>query len=169
MDFGNILEEWEKAEAKARKEGKKPQAEKKPQAAPPALDSRESMKAYLNRYGVVNKDEELDAAAERENLEKGQEFAKMRHEASIDLHGLGAAEAERRLGLFLQDSRRRGLTKVLIIHGKGNHSEGDSVLGPLVRRNLDECSFAGRRGIPEKKLGGRGAVWVILRKLEKME
>jgi DNA-nicking Smr family endonuclease len=172
MDFGNILDEWDKREALEKKRqpqtkgGEGVPAPVKPvvQKVDEATEYKETMVAYLNRHGVPDKDAELDADAERERLESSADFAEMRPEASIDLHGLVAAEAERRLKLFLESSRRRGLSKILIIHGKGNHSEEGPVLGAAVRRVLDECDYAGRRGIPERRLGGKGAIWVILRR-----
>jgi DNA-nicking Smr family endonuclease len=172
MDFGKILDDWEKEEKKNKEEKKRQPANGQARAKdgtgealdrPVKPDFGESLRAYLNRYGVPDKDLELDAEAEREQSETGLDMNWMRPQAAIDLHGLGAAEAERRLLIFLEQSRRRGLAKVLIIHGKGNHSEEEPILGALVRRVLDECRFAGRRGIPDKRLGGKGAVWVALK------
>lgn len=84
-------------------------------------------------------------------------------QASLDLHGMTARDAERELVRFLAVSASRGLEKVLVIHGKGNHSKGDQVLGSVVRRVLESSEIAGSFGHPDRKSGGSGATWAVLR------
>jgi DNA-nicking Smr family endonuclease len=167
MNFGEILDEWEKGAEERRRAVPQQSSRKLPDPPPDGGRARsvasEAMIAHLNRNGTEDKDAELDAAAEKERLESTAGLASQRIDARLDLHGLTAAEAERRLLIFLEDSRRRGCAKVLIIHGKGNHSEEGGVLGRVVREALDRCGFAGRRGAPERRLGGSGALWVILK------
>ena len=58
--------------------------------------------------------------------------------ATLDLHGLTAEQAERRLRSFLTTQARVSTGKVLhIITGKGTRSEGQPVLPGVVRRLLD--------------------------------
>jgi DNA-nicking Smr family endonuclease len=95
--------------------------------------------------------------------ERAAELRELRPEAELDLHGLRADEVGRALEGFLSASRRGGLRKVLIIHGKGKHSQGEPVLRRLVRAHLERSSHAGSFGQAERGLGGSGALWVILR------
>ena len=56
-----------------------------------------------------------------------------------------------------------GAEKVLVVHGKGNHSEGESVLKRTTREFVERCPFAGESGQAEVRLGGSGATWVALK------
>jgi DNA-nicking Smr family endonuclease len=74
-----------------------------------------------------------------------------------------AGEAQEAVERFLRESRDRGLGKVLIIHGKGNHSAGGPVLASKVRQWLERSPLAGAFGPAEPRQGGAGATWVIVR------
>lgn len=88
---------------------------------------------------------------------------RMPHQAELDLHGHTVEEAKRETDDFLRRCRRRGLRKVLIIHGKGNHVASDGRLRREIRAFLAHHPAAGRLLEPDGRNGGRGAVWVILR------
>jgi DNA-nicking Smr family endonuclease len=89
-------------------------------------------------------------------------------ELRVDLHGLVAKEARRRLAAELERAQAAGLRCVLVVHGRGLHSEGPAVLregvadwlstAPLVARVM---AFASAR--PEH--GGSGASYVLLRRV----
>lgn len=87
----------------------------------------------------------------------------MKPEASIDLHGLTGEEAAASLSAFLAESRKKGCRKVLVIHGKGLHSDGKAVLPRLVREILEKNPDAGEFGTAVSGEGGSGAVWVMIR------
>ena len=89
----------------------------------------------------------------------------MAPEASIDLHGLTKDEATVRLQVFVEECCRRKLKKILIIHGKGNHSSNEPVLAKLVHDFIERNYFLGESGHPDKEEGGRGATWVMLKNL----
>jgi DNA-nicking Smr family endonuclease len=55
------------------------------------------------------------------------------------------------------------MEKVLLIHGKGNHSEGEAVLKRAVLQFIEKCPYAGESGQPNVELGGNGATWVLLK------
>jgi len=119
---------------------------------------------------------ELDCWGERvEGLAPGADrrlLAKLRRGEPapgrrIELHGLNAAEAERELAHELRRAYEGGERCVLVIHGRGAHSEGEAVLktalpgwlampphGPWIR------AFA----TPEPRLGGAGATCVLFRR-----
>ena len=122
------------------------------------------MELWLRRYGTVDKDAELDAYNEKAKMESREYLRKMRAEAKIDLHGLTRDEAWERLESFVAECLGRGLKKILIVHGKGNHSHGsDPVLGPMVRLFIEQNAHLGTSGHPDHTLGGSGATWVILK------
>jgi DNA-nicking Smr family endonuclease len=112
--------------------------------------------------GAADKDADAgkiqaDAGAERRRL-----LAK-RADAAIDLHGLTRDEAWAALENFFNDGKRRGFEKLLIVHGKGNHSPGEAVLSRTVREFIERCPFAGKSGCGNAASGGSGATWVILK------
>jgi len=134
MDFGKILEQWDKRGA-----------------------------------GRAGDPGDRDGPASRRDLgeEPGesryQRMRKQEPQGELDLHGLRAAEAQAALERFLRDAAARGLGKVLIIHGKGNHTQGRPVLEGAVRAWLESSPLAGAFGRAERRHGGSGATWVILR------
>ncbi|MBR4599435.1 MAG: Smr/MutS family protein [Treponema sp.] len=194
MDFGDILNQWDgvqKAEkSKAKERAKVPQVSHKMANAPTpeekaarkraklAAEGRlyeeqmkedakkqiNPMELWLRRYGVTDKDKAADEYEERSKMESREYLRTMRPEARIDLHGLTREEAWARLNSFVNDCIRRGLKKILIIHGKGNHSHGsDPVLGPMVKTFIEQNKNLGSSGHPDRAMGGSGATWVIIR------
>ncbi len=81
----------------------------------------------------------------------------------LDLHGCTVDEALHRTRRFIETSHSRGLRKVLVIHGKGNHNNGESLLRAPVRSLLAAHPGVGETGTPGRDNGGDGAVWAILR------
>lgn len=84
-------------------------------------------------------------------------------QAQIDLHGLRRDQAREALGTFVQESARRGLRCVRVVHGKGNGSPGrEPVLKARVRRWLvqkqEVLAFVQARASD----GGSGALMVLL-------
>lgn len=187
MDFGDILNQWEnqKVEAvkKQKESGKNQVSHKKANAPTPdekeamrqgysyeqqmEQDSRQRinpMELWLRRYGTIDKDKENDRVSQIEQLESREHLRTMRPDATVDLHGLTREEAEKKLDRFVADCLRRGLKKILIIHGKGIHSNGsDPVLGEMVRKFIETDKRLGSSGHPGRAQGGSGATWVILR------
>ncbi len=182
MGFGDILDEWERStsraygkkkmarDARASKEERAPQGDnaaprEAQRGAPRAQDDpprANPIDVWLRRHGTVDKDEAeevavVGAAEERRRLRAA------RAEATIDLHGCNRDEAWARLESFFADALRRGLRKVLIVHGKGAHSEGGSVLPSLVRLFIERHPRAGESGHPDGREGGTGSTWVILK------
>lgn len=84
-------------------------------------------------------------------------------QATIDLHGMTKAEGLHELQTFITASTYRGLQLVLIVTGKGNHSQGEPVLRRAVRDFLSEHPAVGRVAHPARQLGGRGAFIAHLR------
>lgn len=82
---------------------------------------------------------------------------------TLDIHGLSVEEASLRLDAFIDKGLKEGYTKLLVVHGKGNHSDEEPVLADAVRNSLEADSRVGAFGHPERSLGGRGATWFIVR------
>jgi DNA-nicking Smr family endonuclease len=164
MDFGEILEAWEKRQPKPPEPGKTAPRTKEGPARKPEPGSGERpnpLTEWLRLNPVYDKDAEAGEAAAPG--ERRRRLLRKRPDAVLDLHGLSRDEAWNALELFFEDSRRRGLEKVLIVHGKGNHSEGEGVLRRLTARFVENCPFAGESGQSPAAEGGSGAAWVILK------
>ena len=148
-DFGDILDRWDRS-SKDRKEGKT-----KP--APGPMDD------WLDRYPPGDSDL---ADPQEDDRDRGAASAHLRElepQAELDLHGMRADQASSAMTNFLAGSRKRGLRKVLLIHGKGHHSKEEPVLKKLVQDHLERSPHAGAFGAADRKIGGSGATWVILR------
>jgi DNA-nicking Smr family endonuclease len=171
MDFGEILDEWEKIERDHRDSSAAPGAGPGPGAAArsPAQARAKPvpeapLEAWLRANGVRDKDAE--AADSRNAQERGLEsrrLAELRPQAVLDLHGMTGEEAEAAVTEFVRTSSRMGLEKVLVIHGKGLHSSGAPVLKKAARRALEGLPLAGRFGEADRADGGSGALWVLIR------
>ena len=90
-----------------------------------------------------------------------------RVERRVDLHGLTAPEARRELVSELQDAVAEGVRCVLVIHGRGLHSESgpvlrDGVLAWLTTPPLAARVMAFASALPRD--GGPGASYVLLRR-----
>lgn len=87
-------------------------------------------------------------------------------EAELDLHGLIAEEAERRIEFFIKSSRDKGLRTVRVITGKGLHSpHGRAVLpdvADLVIRRLRNEKIVLAARWKGKNIAESGSVIVYL-------
>ena len=184
MDMNDILNKWDKLQsdnARKQKESGKNQVSHKKANAPtkeekelarnrlPDFDEENNkqinpMEMWLRRYGTVDKDKMLEETAERMKQTDRNYLRNLRIEARIDLHGLRQEEAEIRLNSFISDCQRRGIRKILIVHGKGIHTTGsDPVLGELVRKFIEHDKRLGISGHPDRNMGGNGATWVVIK------
>ena len=134
MDFGKILKDWEK---------------------------NNKISPYPDKDKLSGKGN--DSSPQRDSGRNLKILKKMKPQDTIDLHGLTSAEAEIALKNFLSNSKKRGYSKVCIIHGKGIHSNGESVLKKVVDNVLRDCPYAGATGFSQQKDGGKGSRWVILK------
>jgi DNA-nicking Smr family endonuclease len=105
----------------------------------------------------------LDAAVVR-RLRRGDYAV----EGRLDLHGLTREAARGAVERFLRESRLGGKRCVLVVHGRGRHSEDQL---PVIKEALHGWLSAGRFGrqvlafasaIPAD--GGAGALYVLLRR-----
>lgn len=171
MDFGDILDEWDRETAKSRgKPKRRTSGDSSGQQAadsPSASQSRElpvanPVDVWLRRYGITDKDAEPETAEEPSHVRR-RRLRGMKCEAQIDLHGLAREDAWIRLESFFADCVSRKLEKVLIIHGKGTHSSDDPVLRSMVQLFIEKHAHAGESGFSSSSEGGTGSTWVILK------
>lgn len=92
-------------------------------------------------------------------------------QASLDLHGMTLAAAERAVATFLEDATARDLRIVLIVTGKGLRLEGGRMLGGRIRAefvgwlNRADNRHRVRAVRPaHPRHGGGGAFYVLLRR-----
>jgi DNA-nicking Smr family endonuclease len=88
-------------------------------------------------------------------------------ERRIDLHGLVAAEARRALAGEVREAHAAGERCLLVVHGRGLHSEGgpvlrDGVVAWLTAPPLAALVMAFATAAPRD--GGPGASYVLLRR-----
>ena len=167
MNFEEILNQWEQQTQRPYGKKRLRRDAKNPTAAAHTAENTKRMNPmdyWLNRHGVYDKDAENIESVPRSNvIAEKQRLRALRPQAEIDLHGMTAEEAYTALMTFFDDAIRRGYKKILIIHGKGNHSQNGPVLTSMVQKFLETHEHAGETGHPKGRDGGSGSTWVILK------
>jgi DNA-nicking Smr family endonuclease len=119
----------------------------------------------MRTNGIYDKDAETETTRAGNAGTRRRRLLAKAADASIDLHSLTRDEAWTALDTFFEDGRRRGFEKLLVVHGKGNHSSGEIVLKETVRRFIENCPFAGESGHGGAAMGGSGTTWVLLKEM----
>lgn len=177
MNFGDILDQWDRDTAKPYGKKKVKEDERRGKTAPSteeggarsATADGEAPRAnpldvWLRRTGVVDKDAEAERSGGGVSpAERRRALRALKAEAVLDLHGLTRDEAWIRLEAFFADAVSRSLRKVLVIHGKGSHSADEPVLARTVRTFVERHPRAGESGFSDRESGGHGSTWVILK------
>ena len=168
MTFEEILNQWEAriqrpyGKKRMRKDAKNPT-----NAASYSAENTQEMNPtdyWLRRYGVYDKDaQDAEETASLDTQVEKRRLRAMRPQAEIDLHGMTLEEAYSALVTFFDDALRREYQKILIIHGKGNHSQNGPILARFVQKFLETHVHAGETGHPKGRDGGTGSTWVILK------
>lgn len=142
-----------------------PSASSKKNRSRPSMPTiREVQEEWLHKHITFDKDALADEEAKKKAERSVQYIKSMAPEARLDLHGYTQDGAWRRLSDFIDECTRRGIRKVLIIHGKGIHTvDREGVLMSVVRDYIERDSRCGASGHPDKKQGGSGATWVMLK------
>jgi DNA-nicking Smr family endonuclease len=120
----------------------------------------------LNKWekGNVIHDKDMEAgSAGLSGQERRSRLKNKKPDAQLDIHGFTRDEAWLAMEDFFNASKEKGLEKIRIIHGKGNHSTGESVLKRAVMEFIEHCPFAGESGRGKAAAGGEGATWVLLK------
>lgn len=122
------------------------------------------MEQWLSRYGVFDKDKSLEHSERQKRMQSREYVKSLPVDAAVDLHGMSRNEAWSRLDNFVRECVRRKFRKIMIIHGKGNHSaSNDPVLGELVRLFVEKNPSLGASGHPGREQGGTCATWVLIK------
>lgn len=83
----------------------------------------------------------------------------------LDLHRHTVTDARLALARFIRDSHERGLRNVLVVHGRGRHSQPHpALLKSLVAQWLPELQPVLAFHTAQPPDGGAGAVYVMLKK-----
>ena len=122
---------------------------------------------------AVTKDAELspdDRSFDRD-VARALSRGKLAPEATLDLHGMTLAAAERAVGQFLERVADRDLRIVLVVTGKGLREEGGRLMGGRIRAEfvgwLNRADNRARvRSVrpAHPHHGGGGAFYVLLRR-----
>jgi DNA-nicking Smr family endonuclease len=116
---------------------------------------------------TIFKDEGADSAPIRQAVArrmKQVERGQLKPEAVLDLHGLTIDEATTRALFFLQNAVHHNLGTVLIITGKGLHSNDGPVLQESIKKLLRQSVDSVLEwGVAPRRYGGTGALLVFLR------
>lgn len=139
MGFGDILAKWEQGSG-----------------------SPQTMKQWLQTNEIYDKD--ADAQKYPDRGKNRQRLLRTEPDDTLDIHGLTSEKAWLVLDVFFTKAKENGYKKLRIIHGKGNHSNGEGVLTGVVRKYIEKCPFAGESGFEKAVNGGSGATWVLLKK-----
>ena len=97
--------------------------------------------------------------AAESRLERRMERADVEPQAKLDLHGVDRVKAMERLQSFVSQSSRRGISLLLVIHGKGT-----GVVEETVRKVLDDHKAVAEHVSAPARLGGNGARVVRLKR-----
>ncbi len=126
-------------------------------------DGYEEILKFITEHGIENKDLE-------DNNKPNKRMSKRRNKTAekvIDLHGKKEMDAEIILRTSFQNAKKSGIKKLLIIHGKGIHS--DHFDGPVLKKLVEAMlSNELKNNIREyycapQNRGGSGATIVILK------
>jgi DNA-nicking Smr family endonuclease len=149
LGFGDILEKWERGSRTSSSDNSR--------------DGKNSvMENWLRDGEIYDKDADMEKTPAPG--EQRRRLLRSRPDDTIDIHGLTSEEAQISLDNFFTNAKNSGFKKLRIIHGKGNHSKGEAVLGRTVRDFIEKCPFAGESGSEVSANGGSGATWVFLKK-----
>ena len=159
MDFGDILKKWEQEQSGGKSS---PARLKQPDSTDVTRASKNDiMETWLRNNEIYDKD--ADARKTPAPGEHRHNLRRTQPDDILDIHGLTSEEAWFSLDTFFTGAKNRGCKKLCIIHGKGNHSKTEAVLGGTVRRFIERCPFAGESGYEKAANGGSGATWVFLK------
>ena len=103
----------------------------------------------------------------KQRKEKNNKYDNLsKPQAEIDFHNRGFLtqnDMKKIVDEFIEECRDRGLSKVLIITGKGLHSKkGMPIIKPFVKKYLQDKPFVARVYEGRRDRGGSGTLEVIL-------
>ena len=144
----------------------------KPAAVIPRPKAEGPLKPHKRSLAALGMtDEPLDEQNFDRDIARQLGRGKLVPQASLDLHGMTLAAAERAVGEFLERAIAQDLRLVLIVTGKGLRLEGGRMLGGRIRAefvgwlNRADNRHRVRAVRPaHPRHGGGGAFYVLLRR-----
>ena len=140
-------------------------------AAAPEAAARPSVARPRPAAPPVRPELSVEDRAFDRDVSRSLSRGKLVPQASIDLHGMTVAAAERAVTRFLDDAAARDLRVVLVVTGKGVRLEGGRVFGGRIRSEF--VGWLNRADNRERvravrpahpRHGGGGAFYVLLRR-----
>ncbi|SRR5260370_33032 len=142
--------------------------------SPKAEESKRPPERSLAPLGMTKKPGPLPSLSEKtfdRDVDRALSRGKRSPEATLDLHGMTLAAAERAVARFLLESSEQGRRVVLIVTGKGLRLESGRVFGGRIRAEFlgwldrfdNRARVAGVRAAHPRH-GGSGAYYVLLRR-----
>lgn len=109
--------------------------------------------------------EEVESRQASPGRMKQLKLGRLKPEATLDLHGLYKHQVVEKVRFFLQDAEFQGHKTLLIITGRGLHSDGEPVLRTEVERFLREDAkpMLAEWARAPRQYGGDGALIVFLK------
>ncbi|MFO8063616.1 MAG: Smr/MutS family protein [Spirochaetia bacterium] len=153
MSFEEIFRRWEKRNSESGDPADPDGGEK-------AQRERERLESLLDQYPP---DPAFTSESEEHSRLEKPHPRTLPIDDELDLHGMTVEEATAVTQRFIESSLAAGHRKVLIVHGKGLHSQDGGVLKQAIRRFLEKHPDTGAMGTPKQRDGGSGASWVMLR------
>ena len=155
--------------------GVKPLAGRKRPAVTPRPKAEGPLRPHKGSLAPLGMPSPPELALDDRNFDRDTARAlgrgKLVPQASLDLHGMTLAAAERAVSRFLDEATAQGLRIVLIVTGKGLRLEGGRMLGGRIRAEfvgwLNRADNRARvRGVraAHPRHGGSGAFYVLLRR-----
>ena len=157
--------------------GVKPLKGRKPASRVKTVIQRATVEAASRKksFAALGVTREPELSADDENFDRDTSRAlsrgKLVPQASLDLHGMTLAAAERAVSSFLENATARDLRVVLIVTGKGLRLEGGRMFGGRIRAEfvgwLNRADNRHRvRAVraAHPRHGGGGAFYVLLRR-----
>ncbi len=121
--------------------------------------------------GKVEPDLSADDRSFDRDLARALSRGKLLPDATLDLHGMTLAMAERAVGRFLERATHRDFRIVLIVTGKGLREEGGRLVGGRIRAEFVGWLNRGDNRVRVRSVrpahphhGGSGAFYVLLRR-----
>ena len=142
MNFGDILNKWEKVQTGG-------------------ISAKKYLEKWLNENEVFDKDANEETVSARGKNRR--RLLRIKPDDILDIHGLTSEQAWLSMDKFFSNAKDAGYKKLRIIHGKGIHTQGGSILVETVRKFIEKCPFAGESGFEKPVNGGTGATWVLLK------
>lgn len=148
-------------------QGAEPLADRQ-RARPPQRETHRPTSAPDRKFAIERRGERIEGRSHGVSRKQlaSLRAGHIRPESTLDLHRTRADDAARKLEAFIAGAAASGLECVLVIHGRGLHSEAGPVLRDRVIRVLSSgrtaahvrafCSASGRDG-------GVGAMYVVVK------